>query len=382
MRICLIANGYPEKREPQFGCFERDQALALKKAGHDVAILYIDGRFRFYWRKIGIKHFCENGIEVYGIFLIPTQWISLLFNYKPYFWVSSYLLNKLFKKYTNECGRPDVIYAHFLTNIAWAGFLRNKYKVPLVGMEHWSVLNNKELSPLVMSLGEYAYNNADKLMAVSQSLKYKIWEHFKKEAIVIHNMIGEEFLSIQRKETNSKIIKYVSTGSLIYRKGYDVLIQAFALASDMLPEWNLTIIGEGSEREKLQNMIDNNNLSNRILLVGKKNKAEIMEILASSSVFVLPSRAENFSVAVLEALSAGLPVIATTCGGIKECINDKNGILVPVEDVPELSKALFSISNIIEKYDNCKIAEECKRRFAPQVIAQQLIDIFETVINK
>jgi hypothetical protein len=46
MKILIVANGYPNKREPQWGCFERDQALALKELGHEVSILYVDRRFR------------------------------------------------------------------------------------------------------------------------------------------------------------------------------------------------------------------------------------------------------------------------------------------------------------------------------------------------
>ena len=71
MKIVIIANGYPTKQEPQFGCFEKDQAFELKKQGHDVTILYIDGRFRKYWRKIGVSHKVDNAINVYGIYLFP-----------------------------------------------------------------------------------------------------------------------------------------------------------------------------------------------------------------------------------------------------------------------------------------------------------------------
>ena len=90
---------------------------------------------------------------------------------------------------------------------------------------------------------------------------------------------------------------------------------------------------------------------------------------------------ENFSVAVLEALSAGLPVVATICGGIKECIDDKNGILVPVEDVDALANAILDIYKNLRNYDRQVIADDCKNRFAPEVIARQLTSIFEEVVS-
>lgn len=90
----------------------------------------------------------------------------------------------------------------------------------------------------------------------------------------------------------------------------------------------------------MQKQIDNLKLSHNIHLVGKKTKGEIVQILSDSSVFILPSRSENFSVSILEGLAVGLPVIATLCGGVKECINEKNGLLVPVENVPALADAM------------------------------------------
>ena len=111
-----------------------------------------------------------------------------------------------------------------------------------------------------------------------------------------------------------------------------------------------------------------------------KTKQEIVNILCESNAFVLPSRSENFSVAVLEALSAGLPVVATLCGGIKECIDEKNGLLVPVEDTNALADAIVNICKNIDNYDRKAIAENCKQRFAPSVIAKQLTGIFEKVV--
>ena len=78
MKICIIANGYPTKLEPQFGCFEKDQALALKKAGHQVCILYVDCRFRYYWRKIGVTHIKDNDINIWGIYLFPMALLNAI----------------------------------------------------------------------------------------------------------------------------------------------------------------------------------------------------------------------------------------------------------------------------------------------------------------
>ena len=123
-------------------------------------------------------------------------------------------------------------------------------------------------------------------------------------------------------------------------------------------------------------------LQNNIHLVGIKTKEQIAEILKNSSIFLLPSRNENFSVAVLEALACGLPVIASICGGIRECINETNGLLFPVDDVEKLAQSILYAVQHIDKYDRKAIAEDCLARFSPEVIAEQLTQIFEETIKK
>ena len=69
MFIALISRGVPSKRDPQWGCFEKDQAEALVAVGHKVAVISVDSRFRLYWRKPGISHYRLNGIDYYDSFL-------------------------------------------------------------------------------------------------------------------------------------------------------------------------------------------------------------------------------------------------------------------------------------------------------------------------
>lgn len=117
MKIVIIANGYPNKRDPQWGCFEKDQAVALKSLGHEVAILYVDRRFRTYWRKIGLNRFIDNGIAVYGIFLCPALSLGKVFPKLYCRWISL-MQGIVFKCMLKHWGKSDVIYAHYLYNIA------------------------------------------------------------------------------------------------------------------------------------------------------------------------------------------------------------------------------------------------------------------------
>ena len=381
MKILIIANGYPNKHDPQWGCFEKDQAVALKNLGHDVCILYIDKRFRRYWRKTGVKHFTENGISVFGIFWFPMLGLK---NIAPkfHFRLVTLMMGKVFKNVLKHWGKPDVIYAHYMYNIAFATKLKEKYNIPLVGMEHWSELTKSNLSPLLRYWGEAAYTKADKLLAVSESLQSHIYRHLGKKTTVVYDMLGQEFVSadVKKRDINQPF-RFIAVGSLIHRKGFDLLLKAFSKSELKKKECRVVIIGGGSEKANLMDLAKQLNISDNVTLVGRKTKGEIICTMQDSHVFVLSSHAETFGVVCIEALSQGLPNIATVCGGPEEFINGNNGILVPPGDVDALSNAMIDMYNNYSKYDSVAIAEECKRRFAPQVIAEQLTRIFEEVVN-
>lgn len=382
MKIAIISNGFPDKREPQWGCFERDQALALSDQGHQVSVLFTDKRFRTYWRKIGFSHIREKSIDAYGIFIMPTQWIRRIFGGKVQYWVASHLLDLVYRKYIREHGCPDIIYAHYLNNIAYAAFLKKKYSVPLVGIEHWSVLNQKSLSPLQIARGRIAYENADKLLAVSESLRSMIKYHLNIDSTVVYDMLGPEFVfSSLMQKTSESGFKFIAIGSLKEIKGYDILISAFSKSNLARKGCQVIIAGDGEEKCNLVNLIHEVGLSEHIVLAGRKSKQEIINLLSECQAFVLSSRAETFGVACIEAMSQGLPVIATSCGGPEEFVSEKNGILIPTDNVDAMAAAMCQMYENYSKYDRSIIANDCIHRFSPKVIAEQLTLIFYDIVK-
>lgn len=382
MRICIIANGYPNKKEPQWGCFEKDQAVALSELGHQVTVMYVDRRYRKHWRKIGVTKFVDNGIKVYGVFLPPLGLFSHRVSLKFHFKVVTWMLDLLYSRFRKENNIPDVIYAHYIWNIAFSSILKEKYHISIVGIEHWSGLTAIRLSSFAEYWGNIAYTNSDKVLAVSKSLQSHIQKHFGVQSVVVNDILGQEFIESKVQTEKPNHFRFISIGSLIYRKGFDILIEAFAKSDLAKKECSVVIIGEGNEKANLQKQIHRLGVSDSVQLVGRKTKKEIINLMHESRVFILSSRAETFGVVCIEALSQGLPNIATICGGPEEYINDSNGLLVPTNDINAMSTAMIKMYNDYNRYDINAIAEGCKQKFAPQIIAQQLTDIFEEVIKK
>lgn len=379
MFILLISRGIPSDNDPQWGCFERDQALALHNAGHKVVVLSVDSRAKFHSSKFGISHKLINGVDFYNLSCFPNV-IFRPIAYRIMLFLISWQLDYLYKRVLKIHGAPDVIYSHYLLNSYAALQLKKKYNLPLVAIEHWSEVNKDTLKSYVKYSGNKVYSASDKVIAVSDSLKLMLHKHFSVNALVVHNLVGEGFgykLSPQRSTFN-----FVTVGSLFHVKGYDILVEAFANIVNDNNNFRLTIVGDGNQRPLLQELINKYSLQSKVLLVGRKSRSEVADILANSDVYVSSSRNENFSVSVLEALSVGLPVVATICGGIKECINDSNGLLVPTENIQLLGSAMLKISQNISNYNRESIAQDFENRFSTTSIVNKLVSIFETIINK
>ena len=122
-------------------------------------------------------------------------------------------------------------------------------------------------------------------------------------------------------------------------------------------------------------------LEKQVVLLGLKSRQEISAYLNGSDVFILASRGETFGVVYIEALLAGLPVIATKCGGPEDFVNDTNGLLIECEDVKGLEDALLRMYEKIDDYDGNKISSDCLQRFSPHAVASALMTVYRQILN-
>jgi glycosyltransferase involved in cell wall biosynthesis len=131
-------------------------------------------------------------------------------------------------------------------------------------------------------------------------------------------------------------------GRLVYQKAHETLISAMPSVLKEFPETKLDICGDGYMRSKLELQIQSLHLSKNVRLLGRRN--DVDRFLAAADIFVLPSRWEGLPIALLEAMSMGLPVIATNVQGVDEVImKQEYGLLVPVEDADRLAAAILQL---------------------------------------
>jgi glycosyltransferase involved in cell wall biosynthesis len=132
----------------------------------------------------------------------------------------------------------------------------------------------------------------------------------------------------------------LSVGRLSPQKGFDILLRAYSQVKNGHSGWILAIVGDGPERERLATLIERLGITDCAFLPGVAGN--LGEWYESSDLYVLPSRYEGFPNVLLEAMSYGLPVLASDCEtGPREIVHDEvDGILVPPEDEAALANAL------------------------------------------
>jgi glycosyltransferase involved in cell wall biosynthesis len=245
--------------------------------------------------------------------------------------------------------RIDVIHAHeftmsFYSCIA-ASFTGANVICTFHGMNYHSDNFRRQLMMKFIA-------NTSSCVTVSEKVKNHICNHAKINAhkiVVIENgiKIPTEFsMGSLKKELRlpSDCILAGSVGRLHEIKGHQYFVNAAAELVKKYRNIYFTIAGDGAERESLFSKINESGLSDRFFLLG--TRTDIQNILSSIDIFVLPSLSEGTSLALLEAMSYGLPIVATNVGNNGKLVkNEKNGFLIAPQSPGEISR---SISRIIE----------------------------------
>lgn len=284
-----------------------------------------------------------------------------LFNSFKVLWLRKSLMVKAIKKL--DC---DIVISTRTLHTNWVGKYANKNMIKIAQEHNHHNNNSKYIKKVIKSL-----NSIDYFMPVSKELcDFYATRLDKTKVKYIPNFI--EKIPTQKSTLQNK--QLISVGRLDKIKGFDDLIDIFYIFQKKHPDWTLHIVGDGSEKENLQNKINELNLNNKVILCGNKLSAELEKEYLNSSLFLMTSFSESFGLVLVEAASYGLPLIAfDSAQGAKEIIeNNKNGFLIPDRDKSKfVSKINELISDDVKMQSLSLSASNSIKKFSKEVVYEE-----------
>lgn len=255
--------------------------------------------------------------------------------------------------------QPDVIHAHEPlcpgVSMAAAALAR----VPVVGTfhAHYAPSVSASLYTAEAWLLARIWRRVDLGVAVSRAAADCIESRTGARVRIIPNGIDLEAFNLQaRPDRAASPRQMLFVGRLERRKGFPVVLQAFARIAADFPEAGLTVVGDGPDRAAVERLPAS--LSGRVVMRGPCRDADLLAEYSNAAVFIAPAiGSESFGIVLLEAMSAGLPIVASDIPGYREVVRDgMEAILVPPGDAAALAAA---VSRILSEPD---LAGELARR--------------------
>jgi teichuronic acid biosynthesis glycosyltransferase TuaC len=381
--IVAIPSWYKSARGSGGGYF-RDQALALQQAAWRVAMLAPDlytprdlrrgevapGR----GRSARVE---DDGIETWrrdALVLVPRLPYR---NATIFAWCGL----KLFARYVEKNGAPDLVQAHGALNAgvaAWA--IRRRWGIPYVLTEHSTAFAQGRLRRWERDLVRRVIDGAQHCVAVSPQLAELLTAQYPGSRWqYLPNPLGEAFLTLDaatatRREPDGPFL-FISVARLSPEKGHARLIDAFAEAFGGDPGMRLRLAGEGPVRAELERLCVARGIADQVDFLGLLPSGTVRDELTAADAFVLASDVETFGVAVIEALACGCPVIVTASGGPDHMVSAANGTLIPPRDPAALREALTRMRCEAGDYDSAAIRAEALRLYGPEAFARRFAEI-------
>ena len=351
------------------GVIATELGKALARKGHKV-------HFITYQEPVRLDSFHEN------IFYHEVSALDYpLFQYQPY---ESALASKIVDVARYE--KLDILHVHYAIPHASSALIARSilkergYNLPFVTTLHGTDITLVGKDPGYKPVVEYSINHSDGITSVSQSLKEDTYNNFgiTREIEVIPNIIDFSRFKKTNKDhfktaiapNGEKILIHVSNFRKVKR--VEDVLQMFDIVSKKIPS-KLFLVGDGPERMSMEMLCRKLGNWDQVRFLGKQDAVE--DLLAIADLFILPSEAESFGLAALEAMAVEVPVISSNAGGIPEInIHGKTGFMSNVGDYEDMAKnaiyiledegrlkqfkknayaqaQLFNIENILPQYE-------------------------------
>ncbi len=380
MHILIIPSWYQTKEKPLRGNFFREQALALSKKINKVGVVFvytngIVAKLKNRQIRLGkVREFetAEFTNNVFELLSIPKiRYVTIIL--KQIYWKSK------IKQYIKKYGRPDLVHLHSFSEGSIAIWIKEKYGINYLVTEHSSSFLRNEITEKQERYAKEVFSNSIANIAVSRGLQNILELKYNCKFSYIPNMVDTNFFIYKSNGQTSDDFIYLSVGYLVERKNHKMLISAFKKLYEKEKGVKLIIVGSGPETNNLMHLVEKENIKDKVVFKGLLSRNEVSDIMSKADRFVLSSAYEPFGVVLIEAMSCGLPVIATKCVGPETIIeNEKLGLLSEVNSDDLADKLLLSYYT---EYDKQYIRNYIIDNFSEEAVTSKLIKKYNKHIH-
>lgn len=291
------------------------------------------------------------------------------------------IIRKIIKKFS-----PDVIALHS-SKAGIVGRLAALFlNIPVIFTVHgWSFANgvNDNKRRLYIIIERLFSKVTDEIITVSAQDKQLAIEHNVASAsqqTVIHNGVPLKKTTPHVYQNNA-VVKLISVARFSEQKDHESLLKALSLLETR--NWALTLVGKGPRLDEMKQLSQDLGISDNVVFTGERLDVDFL--LADSDIFLLISNWEGFPISILEAMRAGLPVLASDVGGVSESVIDgKTGYLVPRADIDAIKNRLADLIN------DCSLRAEFGKSgnefflesFSFNAMYNKTVELYQKAINK
>jgi len=260
----------------------------------------------------------------------------------------------------------------------------------LVITEHTNPFSYLTKKPLIRQITLNCLKRANLTIAVSSALREEIKNllpGMKSEKLLyVPNGFDSELFKlndsqIDRLNNQKKTLQLLSIIALEDYKNPFCLLEAFKILCQNQIDVKLTIVGQGSLLNSIEQWISNYEFNDLINIMQLQPRNEVARLMREEcDIFVLPSRSETFGVVVIEALASGKPVVTTRCGGPESILREPYlGELCENDNAMALAKGIEKVNNNYEKYPANHIQQFAVKNYSFKCIAEQLNNLYQNI---